>query len=62
MINDISEVPISQLRAAARAWRASEQTGGFFKVKRDLSHHDRMEELVEEIARLRALLAAESQP
>jgi hypothetical protein len=58
----IKDVPVSQLRAAAAAWRASEQAPGFFKVRRDLSHHDRMEELVEEVARLRALLNTTKEP
>lgn len=63
-MGNLSEKPVSELRKAARAWRWQDQKVGmhrdasgwlkFFSPEPNMSVHDRIDDLIDEIERLRA--------
>jgi predicted secreted protein len=58
-MSDINNVPVSQLREAAAAWRKSNERVFQFGGRVNYSLYDRIDEMIGEIDRLREALAAD---
>lgn len=62
-MSDMASIPLHQIREAAAAWRAHDTRprGLFGRSQCPLSLHDRIDDLVDEVARLRAALKGEAE-